>query len=212
MKVSKETLDKLNAHQNAGKYHPLTCMSFKGCDRMKHNGGILVATESGWVCPCGKYTQEFGSEVESIEYVSKLEKASPLSFIRDGTISEEKLKALGFSLIGKDRIGKDTWRLTFPFEKFGERAYPFEIDFSWNPAYGNDNPNVGIVSIHFPEQEAVGVPNDLVDKEEWTDADEERAKNHKITLKSWTQPIAWKVTSMSRLVKIISSITGIYKW
>ena len=208
--LSQDKLKELNAHQNNGKYHPLTCCSYNGCDRKANNWGILIAKESGWVCPCGKYTQEFGEEIEMIERVKDI--PDPLNILVDDSITEDKLKELGFELRGKDHIGRDTWRLAFPFEKFGERAYSFEIDFSWNPKYGNNNPNVGIVSIHSPECEASAIPPDLYEKEEWTPEDHERAANYTMTCKEWTQPIAWHVISISRLTKIIVSITGIDRW
>lgn len=71
---SKENVEKLNlAQENIGLY---TCCGrdipeclrsksykarFDGQDipYTKENEGILVATEQGWVCPCGKYTQDW---------------------------------------------------------------------------------------------------------------------------------------------------------
>ena len=43
-------------------YHPYTCCGSDNegnhCNRSKHDDGILIATRDGWVCPCGKYTQD----------------------------------------------------------------------------------------------------------------------------------------------------------
>lgn len=49
-----------NAFQKNGMFHGLTCCSHDGCNRTEQpNYGLLEATESGWVCPCGIYTQDF---------------------------------------------------------------------------------------------------------------------------------------------------------
>lgn len=40
--------------------HPFTCCSHNGCVRSKREDeGILIPTKSGWVCPCGKYKQNW---------------------------------------------------------------------------------------------------------------------------------------------------------
>ena len=59
-----EQVDLLNEQQTLGAVHPLTCNRVhEDCetkelpkDYMKD--GVLIATETGWVCPCGKYTQK----------------------------------------------------------------------------------------------------------------------------------------------------------
>lgn len=74
---SKELIEKLNANQNSGNSHPYTCggsghipdckrqaaydKRFKGekVDFTNENEGVLIATQEGWVCPCGKYTQDW---------------------------------------------------------------------------------------------------------------------------------------------------------
>ena len=75
-KFSKEVIEKLNEQQISGKYHPYTCSGngIPECKRQnsyeaRQNGeqipynneteGVLIATENGWVCPCGKYTQDW---------------------------------------------------------------------------------------------------------------------------------------------------------
>jgi len=65
---SKETVDKLNEYQKTGIFHPYTCggSNLEECYR-RHGKGktyeekecILIATEQGWICPCGKYTQNW---------------------------------------------------------------------------------------------------------------------------------------------------------
>lgn len=63
---------KINEWQRQGKFHPFTCCSpddIEECSRKgkEVNGeyiegstsGILVATNDGMICPCGKYTQDW---------------------------------------------------------------------------------------------------------------------------------------------------------
>lgn len=61
---TEEEVRLLNEFQQAGKYHPFTCCGTTSdgekCDRSKQpNDGELIATTSGWICPCGKYTQNW---------------------------------------------------------------------------------------------------------------------------------------------------------
>ena len=61
---SKEEIDKLNIQQHQGRFHPYTCCGFDGCVRSEQDDeGILIATEQFWVCPCGKYTQEYRDDM-----------------------------------------------------------------------------------------------------------------------------------------------------
>lgn len=40
--------------------HPFTCMGHDGCTRPQDlNEGILIPIEEGWICPCGKYRQNW---------------------------------------------------------------------------------------------------------------------------------------------------------
>ena len=69
----------LNWNQQNGQGHPFTCggKNAPSCLRNKsyedrHNGipvpytsnneGILIATNTGWVCPCGEYTQDWAGD------------------------------------------------------------------------------------------------------------------------------------------------------
>lgn len=71
---SKENVEKLNELQKVNQIHPYTCYGndVKECKRRlayedrkngkevpytNDNEGVLVATEIGWVCPCGKFVQ-----------------------------------------------------------------------------------------------------------------------------------------------------------
>jgi len=65
MPFSQEQVDKLNHYQQSGKFHPYTCSrTFDECEvnqkpRDYSKDGVLIATTSGWVCPCGRYTQDW---------------------------------------------------------------------------------------------------------------------------------------------------------
>lgn len=40
-----------------------TCCGYEGCERNKReDNGLLTPTPTGWVCPCGKYTQSWARE------------------------------------------------------------------------------------------------------------------------------------------------------
>ena len=68
-------IEKMNIMQRCGRFHPLTCNSnHADCKRSQsyskrnegetvpfshENEGVLIATEEGWVCPCGNYKQKF---------------------------------------------------------------------------------------------------------------------------------------------------------
>lgn len=62
---TKEEVDKLNKYQFEGKMHPYTCdrrapeCEVKQTPRDYYKDGILIATEDGWICPCGKYKQNW---------------------------------------------------------------------------------------------------------------------------------------------------------
>lgn len=43
-------------------HHPFTCCSHEGCKRSEHDEGILIPSIDGWVCPCGKYKQDWAHD------------------------------------------------------------------------------------------------------------------------------------------------------
>jgi hypothetical protein len=51
---SREDVDRLNAHQRDGRFHPYTC---PGEHEHCHKQRNLIATPHGWVCECGEYKQ-----------------------------------------------------------------------------------------------------------------------------------------------------------
>lgn len=62
-----EQVKTLNEYQKCGMMHPFTCCSpedIPECLRTKGgpHEGLLVATTEGWVCPCGKYKQDWAHE------------------------------------------------------------------------------------------------------------------------------------------------------
>lgn len=54
---TKEQVDALNRYQADGRLHPFTCPGDN--PECELNGRDLVATEHGWTCRCGKYTQNW---------------------------------------------------------------------------------------------------------------------------------------------------------
>lgn len=59
-----QDLEAINTQQRSGKVHPYTCdrraleCEVRNNPRDYSKDGVLIATEKGWICPCGKYTQE----------------------------------------------------------------------------------------------------------------------------------------------------------
>ena len=65
---TKEQINKLNEYQTSGKFHPFTCgRNHIECEVNKtprdyEKDGVLIATEEGWICPCGKYRQNWAHD------------------------------------------------------------------------------------------------------------------------------------------------------
>ena len=63
-----EYVDSLNEYQQKGQFHPYTCdRKANECEvnekpRDYSKDGILIATKEGWVCPCGKYKQNWAHQ------------------------------------------------------------------------------------------------------------------------------------------------------
>jgi hypothetical protein len=80
MELRDEEIDKLNDHQKSGRFHPLTCdrkadeCEVRSDPRDYSKDGVLVATSTNWVCPCGKYTQPYRNEVELIKKLNTNER------------------------------------------------------------------------------------------------------------------------------------------
>ncbi len=60
-----EQVERINKFQESNAFHPYTCMGAY-CNRIPY-GGRLIATNEGFVCPCGKYTQDW-CNIFMIEY------------------------------------------------------------------------------------------------------------------------------------------------
>ena len=57
-----EQVKALNETQHLGFVHEFTCAG-NNCKRSeREDNGILVATNEGWVCPCGEYKQDWAHE------------------------------------------------------------------------------------------------------------------------------------------------------
>ena len=87
---TQEQVDNLNSYQLGGSFHPFTCCggnkNTPNCLRNKStedrsNGidvpytneteGILIATEEGWICPCGQYTQKWAHSFMSEKHIDE---------------------------------------------------------------------------------------------------------------------------------------------
>lgn len=67
---SKKQVEALNKFQKSGKDYPFTCLGMPHIPN-KHsaymgrtraicpNEGLLIATEKGFICPCGSYTEDW---------------------------------------------------------------------------------------------------------------------------------------------------------
>jgi hypothetical protein len=64
-KFTPEEVERLNKEQKRNDRHPYTCdRKAKECEvnqkpRDHEKDGVLIATENGWICPCGKYKQDY---------------------------------------------------------------------------------------------------------------------------------------------------------
>lgn len=54
---SDEHIRKLEEHQNNVMYHPYTCDGEEDCNGNEERK--LIPTKDGWICKCGKYTQDW---------------------------------------------------------------------------------------------------------------------------------------------------------
>lgn len=67
-KFTPEKVIELNKQQKNGLYHPYTCdrnsdeCEIKIKPRDYSKDGVLIATTDGWICPCGKYKQDWFHE------------------------------------------------------------------------------------------------------------------------------------------------------
>jgi hypothetical protein len=117
----------------------------------------------------------------------------------DRKITEEVLKEIGFTDSGERHGYNKVWRIQ-------PDKYPHHIQFIMGD-YPEDNPNVGVLGVFCPEEELHTVPDDLVNKEDWTEEDEKRADEHLTHFDSQLVNIAWHVTSENRLKAIIENLT-----
>lgn len=117
-------------------------------------------------------------------------------------IKPERLLEIGFIEVEDEKDSLDR-----PIYRIKAKKYPFHLQLVMGN-YPNTNPNCGVVSIHSPVSTAGAVPDDLYDKDEWTEEDVKRAENYTIELEAWTQPIAWYVHTEERLLAIIKALIG----
>lgn len=74
----------LKAWQKLNIFHEFTCCSHDGCNRLEQQGqGVLIPSEKGWVCPCGKYEQNWAHD-----FMANLDRESIVNSLK------EKMKQL----------------------------------------------------------------------------------------------------------------------
>jgi hypothetical protein len=121
-------------------------------------------------------------------------------------LTPEILLTHGFvELEKKNIVGRPIYSLKDFITIYG--AYPFDIQVVLNPQFPDSNANSGIVSIHCDDSTVQCVPEDLWDKEDWTEEDQKRSDEHTMVFEGFTQPIAWHVTTFERLRSIIEPLT-----
>ena len=60
---TKDQVENLEKWQTTGWVHPFTCFGEGDCKiNEREDQGILQPTVDGWICPCGKYTQNWATE------------------------------------------------------------------------------------------------------------------------------------------------------
>lgn len=61
--LTPEQVATINHYQNSGQFHPLTCGGNRNDENHKGRQGVLVANESGLMCPYCDYKQAWVPEV-----------------------------------------------------------------------------------------------------------------------------------------------------
>lgn len=121
-------------------------------------------------------------------------------------LTPELLLSYGFvELKEKDILDRPIYRLSKIESNYG--FYPFDIQVVLSPEYGESNPNSGTVSIYSPTFSFTTIPDDLLDKEDWTTEDQKRVDENVEVAEAILQPIAWHVTTFERLKTIIEPLT-----
>lgn len=87
----------LNEYQVAGMMHPFTCCSHDGCKRDESvNHGVLIASKNGWICPCGKYKQDWAhSFMADKSFVERRKQFKPMSMKQSKRMKSEIKKLNG---------------------------------------------------------------------------------------------------------------------
>lgn len=63
MRIDQDKVRLLNQFQNSGFIHPYTCdKSAAQCVAGETGEAMLIATGECWVCPCGKYRQNYNEQ------------------------------------------------------------------------------------------------------------------------------------------------------
>lgn len=114
-------------------------------------------------------------------------------------LTNNMLEVFGFQYCGQTITDNSIYRIS-------DEDYPFYIQVVLGD-YPRTNPNCGMVYIYRPQEEVYSIPQDLLDKEEWSYEDRVRAENHTVTVDKLEQPIAYYVYNLERLKQVYKALT-----
>lgn len=120
-------------------------------------------------------------------------------------LTPEILLSLGFVRVEEDNHPfDDLFRLSDIKNQYGNHGLDIEVSIG---NYPESNPNSGVVAVYIPPYTSAVIPDDLWDKEDWTEEDQVRADNNLVPFEESRQPIAWHVVTEERLKEIVKSLT-----
>ena len=118
-------------------------------------------------------------------------------------LSAENLQEMGFMPISnEDMGGKNVYGRRFD-------NYYWEIRVHIHPKLELEHNNCGYIGLYEPKTKINSTPQDLLDKEEWTEEDIKRADDFYIEREASEIGIVWYVGTVGRLKKAIEGIVGI---
>lgn len=127
----------LNKFQSSGLIHPFTCCGPNIVECERNTGiseGVLIASNNGWVCPCGKYTQNWAHKIIST-------KPNTYLFLDD---IREPVEVYEYTKMGT-YIHND-WKVVRNFEQFidwiTKNGLPYCISFDHDLADTHYTPEI----------------------------------------------------------------------
>lgn len=146
-----EQVEQLNQYQKNGKFHPFTCCSpedIPECNRANKSGqtfeeqqGILIATTNGWICPCGKYTQDWAhksmAEPNPSDVIDNFKRKYEEGFTKSEIIELVK----NFPNINMESFNNALFAITAPMINNEIVIYPWDVKLAIRCGLENRNPN-----------------------------------------------------------------------